>query len=53
MPGYPWVPAFFVLSAAYVVGSAVAANPRNAAMGAVLIGLGVPVYWYWAGRGRR
>ncbi len=52
VPGYPWVPAVFVLAAAYVVVSAVAANPRNAAMGAVLIGLGVPVYWYWAGRAR-
>ena len=50
VPGYPWVPALFVLAAAYVVVSAVAAHPRNAAMGAVLIGLGVPVYWYWAGR---
>ena len=50
VPGYPWVPAVFVLAAAYVVVSAVAANPRNAAMGVVLIGLGVPVYWYWAGR---
>jgi basic amino acid/polyamine antiporter, APA family len=47
VPGYPWVPALFVLAAAYVVVSAVAANPRNAAMGALLIGLGVPVYWYW------
>ena len=53
VPGYPWVPAVFVLAAAYVVVSAVAANPRNAAMGVVLIGLGVPVYWYWAGQGRR
>ncbi len=45
VPGYPWTPAVFVLAAAYVVVSAVAANPRNAVMGAVLIGLGVPVYW--------
>ncbi|HET6580149.1 MAG TPA: amino acid permease [Gemmatimonadales bacterium] len=50
VPGYPWVPALFVLAAAYVVVSAVAANPRNAAMGALLIGLGVPVYWYWERR---
>jgi len=28
--------------------SAIASNPRNAAVGMVLIGLGVPVYWYWA-----
>jgi basic amino acid/polyamine antiporter, APA family len=50
VPGYPWVPALFVLAAAYVVVSAVAANPRNAVMGALLIGLGVPVYCYWAAR---
>jgi basic amino acid/polyamine antiporter, APA family len=50
VPGYPWVPALFVLAAAYVVASAVAANPRNAVMGALLIGLGVPVYCYWAAR---
>jgi APA family basic amino acid/polyamine antiporter len=52
VPGYPWTPALFVLAAAYVVVSAVAANPRNAAIGAVLIGAGVPVYRYWAGRRR-
>ena len=50
VPGYPWIPALFVLAAAYVVVSAVAANPRNAAVGTLLIGLGVPVYWYWARR---
>jgi len=30
--------------------SAVAANPRNAALGTLLIALGVPVYAYWARR---
>jgi APA family basic amino acid/polyamine antiporter len=52
-PGYPWTPGLFVLAAAYVVLSAIAANPRNAAIGTLLIGLGVPVYWYWARRPRR
>ena len=47
-PGYPWVPALFVLAAGYVVVSAIAANPRNAAVGTVLIGLGLPAYRYWA-----
>ncbi|MEO5510500.1 MAG: amino acid permease [Longimicrobiales bacterium] len=43
-PGYPFVPAFFVLAAAYVVISSVIDNPWNAAVGAGLIGLGVPAY---------
>jgi len=47
VPGYPWTPAFFVLAAIYVVVSAIAANPRNAIIGTLLIGLGVPVYRYW------
>jgi APA family basic amino acid/polyamine antiporter len=50
VPGYPWTPAFFVLAAVYVVASAIAANPRNALIGTVLIGLGVPVYRYWESR---
>jgi APA family basic amino acid/polyamine antiporter len=49
-PGYPFTPALFVLAAGYVVVSAVAANPRNAALGTLLIALGVPVYAYWARR---
>jgi basic amino acid/polyamine antiporter, APA family len=36
-----------VLAAAYVVVSAVVSNPKNAAIGAVLIALGVPVFLYW------
>ncbi len=51
-PGYPVTPALFVLAAAYVVVSAIAANPRNAALGSLLIALGVPVYAYWARRAR-
>jgi APA family basic amino acid/polyamine antiporter len=49
-PGYPWTPALFVLAAIFVVLSSVAANPRNAAIGAGLLALGVPVYWFWARR---
>lgn len=49
-PGYPFTPVLFVLAAGYVVVSAIAANPRNAALGSLLIALGVPVYAYWARR---
>src|SRR6267378_1829799 len=52
VPGYPWTPGLFVLAAAYVVASSVGANPRNAAIGAGLIALGVPVYFYWSSRRR-
>jgi APA family basic amino acid/polyamine antiporter len=54
VPGYPWTPALFVAASFFVVASAVAANPRNALIGALLLALGVPVYWYWrpGGSGR-
>jgi APA family basic amino acid/polyamine antiporter len=51
--GYPWTPALFVLAAAYVVVSSVASNPRNAAIGASLLALGVPVYLFWKARTAR
>lgn len=49
-PGYPWVPALFVLAAIYVVVSSVGSNPGNAAVGAGIIVLGVPAYLLWARR---
>jgi APA family basic amino acid/polyamine antiporter len=49
-PGYPWLPALFVLSALYVVVSSVGSNPGNAAVGAGLILLGVPAFLFWARR---
>ena len=53
VPGYPWTPALFVAAAFYVVVSSVLANLRNATVGGLLLGLGVPVYRYWNGRSRR
>ncbi len=47
MPGWPWIPALFVSAAAYAVISSVASNPGNAAIGTLLIALGVPVYGIW------
>ena len=52
VPGYPVTPALFVAAAAYVVASSIAANPRNAVIGAGLLALGVPVYG-WRARYRR
>jgi APA family basic amino acid/polyamine antiporter len=52
-PFYPALPAFFVLTCAYVVISSVASNPANALVGAGLIGLGVPVFlWHRRNPGR-
>ena len=36
VPGYPWLPAVFVLASAYVVASAVASNPGKALIGAAI-----------------
>jgi basic amino acid/polyamine antiporter, APA family len=44
VPGYPFVPAFFIVGAFYVVVSSVFSNPGNAAIGAALIAAGVPAY---------
>ncbi|MEK6769046.1 MAG: amino acid permease [Gemmatimonadota bacterium] len=46
-PLYPLTPALFALAAVYVVASSVASNPKNAAIGAGLLALGVPVFLYW------
>lgn len=51
VPGYPVTPALFVLAAAFVVFSAIRSNPVNAAIGAGLIALGVPVFLYWRKQG--
>lgn len=50
VPGYPVTPALFVLAAAFVVYSSIVSNPRNAAIGAGLIALGVPAFLYWRRR---
>ena len=53
VPGYPWTPALFVIAAAYVVLSSVLANATHAALGATLIGLGVPIYMLYRRNMRR
>jgi APA family basic amino acid/polyamine antiporter len=50
--GYPVVPAFFVAAAVVGIASAIVAAPRMSAVGAALLGLGVVVYQFRAGRGR-
>ncbi len=50
VPAYPVTVIIFVLAAAYVVFSAIISNPRNAAIGAGLIALGIPAFLYWRSR---
>jgi APA family basic amino acid/polyamine antiporter len=49
-PWYPLVPGLFVAAAVYVVVSSVISNPGNAAIGTLLIGGGIPVYFLWRAR---
>jgi APA family basic amino acid/polyamine antiporter len=49
-PGYPIVQILFVLIAAAVVASVVVAAPKEAAKGAALLALGVPVFFWYARR---
>ena len=47
MPGYPWLPIIFILTAAFVVLSSILSNLVNAMIGAFLILGGIPVYYFW------
>ena len=49
-PGYPIVQILFVLVAAAVVASTIGAAPAESAKGALLLALGVPVYYWFAAR---
>jgi len=49
-PGYPVLPAFFVLVAIAVVISVVIEAPARAGFGALLIATGVPVFYYFSRR---
>lgn len=47
VPGYPWVPGFFVVFSAVYVVMSILENTRNALMGLLLVSTGLPVYlWY-------
>ena len=52
VPGYPVTPALFILAAAALVLNTVVATPRDAAFGAGIVLLGVPVYFIWRWRGK-
>jgi basic amino acid/polyamine antiporter, APA family len=51
-PGYPALPALFVMTAVFVVISVIWSNPRNAMLGVVLMAAGIPAFLFWRGKNR-
>jgi APA family basic amino acid/polyamine antiporter len=52
VPGYPWVPLFFVGTSAWFVVMTLIQKPAQAIAGLLFLGLGVPVYYAWKRRAR-
>jgi APA family basic amino acid/polyamine antiporter len=52
VPGYPWVPLFFVGTSVCFVVMTLIAKPAQAWAGLGFLGLGVPVYYAWKSRAR-
>jgi basic amino acid/polyamine antiporter, APA family len=50
VPGYPWTPLLFILSAVALVGNTIIATPGDAMKGLLMVLLGVPVYFFWRSR---
>lgn len=51
VPGYPWTPFLFVLSAAAIVLNTIVSQPlRQTVMGLGVVALGLPAYWFWRHR---
>ncbi len=46
-PGYPIVPAAFIVIALAVVASTMLSAPRNAGLGLLIVATGVPVFYAW------
>ncbi|MGC8654671.1 MAG: APC family permease, partial [Candidatus Kryptoniota bacterium] len=46
-PGYPLVPALFVLVAVWFVYNTIVTDPRDSLIGLGLVLLGLPAYFYW------
>jgi APA family basic amino acid/polyamine antiporter len=49
-PGYPWLPAAFILASLVVVFSVIRTDPVRAGIGAALLALGIPVYYWFRAR---
>jgi basic amino acid/polyamine antiporter, APA family len=51
--GYPVVPALFVVTAVWLLFNSLQTSPVEAAMGLLLISLGLPVFFFYHGRPER
>jgi APA family basic amino acid/polyamine antiporter len=45
--GYPVVPLVFIVSSLVIAGNEMVSNPARAAVGLLLVGAGLPVYYLW------
>ena len=53
VPGYPWVPGFFILATLAAAAFMAAREPLQAGLGLLTVVLGIPVYWLMrSGSGR-
>ncbi len=50
VPGYPFTPILFVITAGAIVLNTVIVQPRQAAIGIGIVLCGVPAYWFWKRR---
>jgi APA family basic amino acid/polyamine antiporter len=51
--GYPIVPALFIAASLLLVGNTLYERPTESLWGVLLVGLGLPAYFYWRRRARR
>ena len=49
-PGYPWLPALFVVAALVIVVSVLVSNPLRSGVGALLLATGLPAWLWWRRR---
>ena len=52
VPGHPWTTACFVLISWLVVANTIYTYPSNSLLGMLILGLGLPVYFFWHRRTR-
>jgi APA family basic amino acid/polyamine antiporter len=47
VPGYPFVPAVFILFCVGLVGNSILERPYESGVGLALMATGIPFYFYW------
>jgi basic amino acid/polyamine antiporter, APA family len=48
--GFPWVPGVFVICYVLILINIVMSRPKEGLLGLAIVGLGVPIYFYWKRR---